>query len=200
MGVKIQLSPKEWELVADPEWILTKNRILEKVAELLGQHSRWAVNWMETHRTTLPPEAFQHPPKLARGEQYQGLPWLMLDLPRYFDKSHELAIRHFFWWGHFFSSTLQVSGKFKQSLVENAAMLNDETYVCVHTSPWEHHFDTGNYRLVRELDAAEKQEIFRDAGWIKLAKRIPLSEWEQAPAFLEQAFLHWMLLLGNRRV
>ena len=52
-------------------------------------------------------------PKISKGENYKGLPWLVLDYPRYFNKEDIFAIRTLFWWGNFFSITLHISGKYK---------------------------------------------------------------------------------------
>jgi len=35
-------------------------------------------------------------PKISKGENYEGLPWVILDFPRYFDKENVFAIRCFF--------------------------------------------------------------------------------------------------------
>jgi len=97
------LSTKELELVTNPNIILTKNAIIGKVYDLFGQLS-------EAYKTVLTnKELLAIGPKIARGENYQGLPWVMLDFPRKFTQSDTMAIRSFFWWGHFFSITLQLT-------------------------------------------------------------------------------------------
>ena len=52
----------------------------------------------------------QSTPKIAKGENYLQLPYVLLDYPRCFDKENIFAIRTMFWWGNFFSITLHLSG------------------------------------------------------------------------------------------
>src|SRR5438270_12291819 len=110
MPAKIQLSPAEQKLITNAEILLTKNRVLEKMWLLL----EGVQNAMQRRASTFSnPHIFQTPPKVSRGENYLGLPYLVLDYPRIFQQSDVFAIRSFFWWGNFFSSTLQLSGHFK---------------------------------------------------------------------------------------
>ena len=102
MAAKLQLSAEEMRLVADPAWILTKNSVIRKAVEMLGELSG---EW----RVLLP---WDSDPKISRGEQYKGLPWVMLDYPRTFGREDVLAVRTMFWWGHGFSVTLHLKGKY----------------------------------------------------------------------------------------
>ena len=49
--------------------------------------------------------------KISKGEN-MGLPWVMLDYPRLFGQEDVLAIRTMFWWGHCFSVTLHLKGRY----------------------------------------------------------------------------------------
>src|SRR5262245_61567301 len=109
-SAKVSLSAFEQQLVTDANWILTKNGIIEKVYLLFGNLSEHYKQ--EPLLQQLPAEAVTASPKIARGENYEGLPYVMLDYPRCFGKEDTLAIRTFFWWGHFFSITLQLKGKY----------------------------------------------------------------------------------------
>ena len=76
---KVTLSPKELELVNNADWILTKNLIIQKVYDLFGQVA--ATYQLDVARFT---EFDATPtctisPKISKGEQYQQLPYVMLD-------------------------------------------------------------------------------------------------------------------------
>ena len=58
----------------------------------------------------LPEAVIQSSPKITRGENYQLLPYVILDYPRCFQKEQVFAIRTMFWWGKGISITLHVSG------------------------------------------------------------------------------------------
>ena len=50
----------------------------------------------------LPAVLVESEPRISRGEQYQRLPWVMLDYPRIFGKEDIFAIRTFFLVGKLF--------------------------------------------------------------------------------------------------
>src|SRR5688572_32501219 len=138
---KIQLSPLEMELVTNSDWILTKNGIIEKVKELFGRLQLR----QETVLSSLPEEVRQVSAKISKGENYKGLPWLVLDQPRLFTRDKIFAVRSFFWWGNFFSSTLHLYGNYKtayqQRVIAAFSLLQQNGYsVCVNDDPWEHDF------------------------------------------------------------
>src|SRR6476620_3961243 len=114
-ATKVRLSAEEAALIMNADIILTKNRILEKVKGLLLLIQEEKQRYLSTG--SLLPDLVQiiHP-KISKGENYNGLPYLVLDHPRYFDKEDMYAIRTMFWWGNFFSTTLLLSGEFKTLL------------------------------------------------------------------------------------
>ena len=192
--VKLQFSKEESVLLTDPAFILTKNRILARISELMGAISDEEVKITDLLREQLPPELFQFPPKLSRGEQYQQLPWLMLDFPRVFQEPDQLAIRQFFWWGKLFSSTLVVSGRHKEAVLHSHLLQWPDLYICVHASPWEHHFEADNLQLISSL-SDEKYRSICKKEFLKLAFQLPVENWEQAPEFFIQSYSRWMQLL-----
>lgn len=196
---KIRLSPAEMELVTEPGWILTKNGIMQKARWLLEEVWRSQEETIRLHRHRLPPVVTDVPGKISRGENYQGLPYLVLDHPRYFEKENVFAIRTLFWWGQFFSVTLQVSGHFQSSCATQWIQSYDAIAAAgfsagVHESPWEHHFEIDNYRLVKEMSVGEWRTLVEEKPFLKLAKKTGLDKWETAPAELAAHFtqlLEW---------
>ena len=111
-SANVSLSAFEKQLVTDASWILTKNNIIQKLFVLFGELSEtWQSN---TVLQQLPSAINEIPPKISKGENYEGLPYVMLDYPRCFSKEDVFAIRTFFWWGNFFSITLHLKGKYKE--------------------------------------------------------------------------------------
>ncbi len=103
-------------LVMEPGWILTKNSIIKKVVGLfagLSGEYRAILEGPEASPAAMAKVAGS--PKISKGENYQGLPYVMLDYPRLFGRDDVLAIRTFFWWGHSFSVTLHLKGIYRES-------------------------------------------------------------------------------------
>ncbi|MEO5888604.1 MAG: hypothetical protein ABIQ31_00065 [Ferruginibacter sp.] len=197
---KITLSAKELELVCNKDWILTKHIIIEKVYQLFGTLSSSMQQHILEKGPALPGEAKVSNPKISRGENYKDLPYVMLDYPRYFTKEATLAVRTLFWWGNFFSINLHLSGACKEkaipALIRNFTLLqNEEYWICVHTDPWQHHFEEDNYLPMEKYTAVEFAAILQREPFVKIAKRISLEQWDDVAGFLDHHFKNMMQLL-----
>jgi hypothetical protein len=195
-AANLRLSPEEMDLVLRSDWILTKNRIQQKAWQLLEslQSSQQAL------MPRLPHEVAAINPKISKGENYQGLPYLILDQPRYFNKTDVFAIRTMFWWGHFFSTTLHLSGSYKkiyeEKIITSLASLNDDCYICINDDPWQHHFENDNYIPVKELSLQEIQTALQKNSFIKLSSKISLEQWNTAEKKLLAQFEEYITLIG----
>lgn len=192
-GAKIRLSPAEERLVANAEILLTKNRALEKLKALLEGVQEQMLAHSKTFSNA---HAFTTPPKISRGENYLGLPYLVLDYPRVFRQTDVFAIRSFFWWGRFFSSTLQLSGGYKDEYlpkIEAAFQTFSNHHIGIHADPWQHHFERSNYVPVAELQHGDLKTLLHQQPHVKIAAKLPVEDWPNAEAFL---FEHWKLYLN----
>jgi hypothetical protein len=199
-AAKITLSNKELELVCNTDWIFTKHIIIQKVMLLFGDAVPLLEDQLEQAKEYLPKEIFISRAKISKGENYQQLPYVMLDYPRCFDKNDTLAVRTFFWWGNFFSITLQLAGKYKQAFEQNIAdgfkyLQQQDYYICIHNTPWQHDFTGNNYLPVNELTAEEFSAVLSSKPFVKLAKKIPLQLWDTVPLFVIKSFREMIQLL-----
>ncbi|MBI3717224.1 MAG: hypothetical protein HY252_01325 [Sphingobacteriales bacterium] len=180
-GTKIQLSSVEKELVQNSDWILTKRSIIEKVYTLFGDLSEKYTAIVD--KADLPIEIKSASPKISRGENYHGLPYVVLDYPRVFDKENVFAIRTLFWWGNFFSSTVHVKGKYKNQFANviqsNYQQLSATGYaVCINDDEWDFRFTENNFKSINELSVSEWEHIITAGTFIKLSIKIPLTQWD----------------------
>ncbi len=190
---KIALSPDELQLVQNSEWILTKRNIIDKVVELFGALSSNMRDIVEEGKDGLPVQVLTSEPKISKGENYQQLPYVILDYPRCFAGGNIFAIRTMFWWGNFFSTTLQLAGDHKMLFEKNAnekiALLNkDEYYICINDDQWHHHFETDNYVRVNSKSNEEVYSILQQQPFIKIARRFSLPQWNEMPEILQRSF------------
>ncbi|OQP46732.1 hypothetical protein [Niastella populi] len=186
---KIQLSAEELSLVQNAGWLLTKNTIIEKVFALFGDVAHQMRDNFDSRRGILPAEVLVPSPKISKGENYRGLPWVMLDYPRLFTRHDAFAIRTMFWWGHFLSVTLHLKGEYKkryeQQLLNNFSLLTTKQfYVCVSGEEWRHEFDEDNYKPLTQLNSSAVEEILLANNFCKLSAKISLPQWNQSKALL----------------
>lgn len=195
---KIRLSAKETELVTNADWILTKNGILQKVNALLAAVQPAQQELLVA--SSLPSDIIHSSPKISRGENYKGLPWYVLDYPRLFTQEHVFAIRSFFWWGHFFSVTLQLSGQYKEQFQQrvidaHAALTANDFFICTNENEWEHHFESNNYQPVSGFTKESFANNITGHRFTKIAVQIPLTKWEEAGELLTKRFAFLLQLL-----
>ena len=200
-NAKIRLSPEEAVLINRTDWILTKNLLIGKVKQLLSE-LQLRQNLVLRGFNNIPQELVSSPPKISKGENYRGLPWLVLDYPRLFAKESFLAIRSLFWWGNFFSITLHLSGKYKDAFLKKIIgsfehLQEKKFFVCINDDEWQHHFEKDNYRGIEEMKRSEFEAIARQNSFIKLAKKIPLEQWNDADIKLADAFVQLVHILED---
>lgn len=193
-SANVSLSAFEKQLVTDANWILTKNGIIQKVYALFGGLSE---TW-QTHGSLqqIPNDITATAPKISKGENYEGLPYVMLDYPRCFSKEDVCAIRTFFWWGNFFSITLHLKGKYKKQheqviadAIRKGVLTN--AWINVTDDEWAHHFEHTNMTPVQVTDA----DTLQGKKLLKLAYKLELSQWDNAEELLKNVFDQYMQML-----
>jgi hypothetical protein len=192
-GSKIRLSPAEFELFSDAQVILTKNSIIQKTVGLLSEVQEVLLQSAPSFIQTASPS-----PKISKGENYKGLPYVILDYPRVANGHDLFFVRSMFWWGQFFSSTLQVSGTYRQQFEKKIAggyeeLKNRNYFAGVNTDPWVHHFEEDNYRKISSLSEEAFAVVLEESQHIKIAASWPLQEWDTAANKLVES---WNLLTG----
>jgi len=180
---KIQLLPAEMELVSSPDIILTKNAILQKIKLFFEGLQVKQFDILKDYALQLPEEVLKISPKISRGENYKGLPWLVLDNPRFFQHNNIFAIRTMFWWGNFFSITLHLSGNNKATILKNLTRNNsllkeNNFYLYEGNDEWEHDLDPNSYKKLSSLNDDEFTKIISANNFLKLAIKFPIDSFE----------------------
>ena len=196
---KILLSTDELQLVTNTDWILTKRKIMDTVNEMLGQISEHQQQVIENESNWLPDVVMQSTPKIAKGENYLQLPYMLLDYPRCFNDGNIFAVRTMFWWGNFFSITLHLSGTYKemfqQKIIENVDAVTQEVFMCINENQWQHHFGADNYNNIKKLQTNELQDVIIKKTFVKLAVKFPLQAWNEIPSLLDDSFNQLITML-----
>jgi hypothetical protein len=129
--------------------------------------------------------------KISKGENYKGLPWVVLDHPRKFGQN-DILIRTLFWWGKYFVTTLHLAGKYKNEYAPKLRSGYDELAKSgfsfyMNDDPWQHEVSNESYVSLSKITTAEmiNQET---KGFVKIAKAVPLSDIEVAQQKLEQDY------------
>ncbi|MGH2646237.1 MAG: hypothetical protein ACRDE8_01670 [Ginsengibacter sp.] len=188
---KIHLSKLETELIQNKAWILTKQNIIKKVYQFFGKMHKIYQEILDREISSIITSYKNTGGKISKGENYLGLPYVIMDYPGLFTKENIFAIRTMFWWGNFFSISLHLSGE-KFQLQNNSPRLlfflkEKNFYMCVNEDEWQHHFERSNYIPVLNLNGNKFNEIVA-GNFLKISKNIELNKWSDAPEFLEETF------------
>jgi hypothetical protein len=188
---KIQLSQREMELVNNTDWIFTKQLIIKKVYLLLGQLHKEYKKKIGKEKHLLPAHLSIPGGKISKGENYKGLPYVILDYPASFSKEKIVAVRTLFWWGNFFSIALHISGEsFKENILSDEAIefLKERKFsICINENQWEHDFHPSNFVSINEMNDTRVNKL-GEKNFLKIAKKTELTEWNSAGKFLEETF------------
>ena len=197
---KVRLSEEEEELVRNAEIILTKNAVMKKMQHLLEelqeQHHRFLHD-----KEFIPAEVRRNSPKISRGENYLGLPYLVLDQPRHFEISNIFAVRTLFWWGRYFILTLHLSGRYKEMfesrLLTAISTAPKNYYFCIHEEQWVHHLEPGNYVKLENETLPEIIRINASRPFLKIARKIEFGNINESPVCLQSAYEEMLNLLHS---
>jgi hypothetical protein len=194
---KLQLSAEELSMVRNSHWLLTKNIIMQKAYLLFGEAAASIQSILDSgnglQQSLLIPS-----PKIARGENYKGLPYVMLDYPRHFSREDIFAFRTMFWWGNFLSFTWHLKGsyalRYRQVIISHYKELAHAGFhICVSEDEWQHDFEVSNYFPIQGLSTDALAMLLDSKAFTKLAVKIPLELWNNANDLLMENYL---LILG----
>lgn len=197
---KVQLSTQEMELVQNTKWILTKHIIMKKVFDMFGNLCELMKSGIEPYAYLFPENIKYQSGKISKGENYQLLPYAILDYPGFFWKDNNIfAVRTMFWWGNFFSVTLHLSGLHKQQFTNDAEKLlcflqKNNFFICINKDEWQHHFEENNYLPAVKFSLRDFKKI-NEKHFIKVSKKISVAEWNNAEEFIIKSFWEIINLL-----
>jgi len=197
-NANVKLSQSELLLVCDEQFILTKNSIINKVYLLFGMLSEVFTEDTKKISNIFTEEVLKASPKIYKGENYRGLPYVMLDYPRYFTRDDAFSIRCLFWWGNFFSITLHLSGKnlekYSDKIYKSLSQENNQWHICINEDQWEHHFGNDNFVMPDK----ELLMQLQDKKFLKLADKIPLTKWDDAYDFFVERYKKLLMILNDQ--
>jgi len=186
----VKLSAAELALACNADILLTKNTIIEKVYDLFGRLSASYIDILKAEdafRNFNSPSA-----KISKGENYRGLPWVMLDYPRVFSDEQIFSVRTMFWWGHHFSQFLILKG----TPLPESTLIPDliqkgtigPSYLCIAGDPWQHHFEADNMIPASSLTNSQITDQVNRSGFLKLGTKIPIDRWESVENIMSPGF------------
>jgi hypothetical protein len=186
---KLTFSREEMDAISDSRFFFVKHEATQKIHALFGELEKELMKRISGY-SFLGTAGLQvkDKGKIFRGENYQLLPYILLDCPRLFTTETVFSFRSMFWWGNEFSFTLHIQGKaleiFRESIRRNITILEGENFFfCVNDTPWQYSFDKKNYRLLDEMlhhDPVELNRQLTAKTFLKFSRKIELGKYRES--------------------
>lgn len=184
-GTNLWLSNEEIQLFENTGFFKAKLKLTEHLIDILTFTREYYRKELHNYSDLLPSGILEGPGKISKGENYLGLPYLILDFPATFNKDGVFAFRTMMWWGHPVSVTFHISGKFLTKLPATFNLDPEVRNLFIGNSreQWQHHFEISNYRPVDEFYTGNVPlaEHVKEYEFLKLACLIKTEEIKQLP-------------------
>ena len=169
------------------EFFLYKKRATDKIQKQFHLLRDEIYKEIQGCKNTIPNDADTITARIFKGENYKGLPYIMMDYPRLFNKTDVFAFRNMCWWGMHYSFTLHLSGAplndFRNKIALNINHLEGkEVYYCINDNPWQYHYEKDNYWNMDDLltdSSFDIKENIMERDFIKLSRKIPIDSWDE---------------------
>lgn len=175
------MSPEEIYCLSDQSFLQLKRKTSAKLLTLLEQTHKAIESGLVQSKICLYHKGIQWKSvKISQGENYKGLPYFILDYPRYFSQEDILALRTMIWWGNEASVTLHLQGRYlKQNSNYISTKLQDfkmaDAYICLNDTPWEYTFHADNYLPITQI-TQEQYKHYLSRQFLKISIKIPFEK------------------------
>lgn len=194
------LQPKELALIQTDEFFKMKQSATETImAELAILKDK--IQETALHQSINYPEKIDTDlGKISKGENYKGLPYLILDYPRLFSQEGVLAFRTMFWWANGFYFTFHISGvyleRYEQALDKAfESWQKQDIFYYQNDDEWQHEVTAPYYFPIENISKVALMKLVKKQGYLKLARKLSLKQVDElvndgVDSFL--LFFSWM--------
>lgn len=182
----LNLSASELTVLHDQEFFRLKRMCLDKIVTSFGKLELLIGSHLPEMTGITAMADYKERGNISKGENYLGLPYVVLDYPAVFGKDGVAAFRTMFWWGNGFSITLHLSGKYLKGLPDDffqSILEKSPAHFLIGTGngEWDHHFGKDNFTMIGEQTFNPKilQQEAAAKGFFKLADRWKIDQTDE---------------------
>lgn len=188
------ITSEDISLFHNADLLLHKRSALEKVAGILSQSGKSLQAFIRDSYPLVHSSAGLLSPKVSRGENYRGLPYIVLDYPRHFAGDDTFSFRTVFLWGKYVVVSLHIGANWFQDL--NASPF--EAYFATDDEPWNHYLEEGfDFFAPQNFDVVKAHLI--QAGFIRVARKIDFQALSGFPTAISNHFVDLAKLVDITR-
>lgn len=180
MAANLEFTTDEFKVMHDAGFFIHKKKVSDKLLANFGMLSQ-QLDAIKTATLTLEQATELRSGKISKGENYELLPFFILDNPGVFKGIDVFAFRCMFWWGNYYSCTLHISGKYLNWFLpefEKFIKKFDGYYFCIGDTPWQYHFRESNYLLIENDSYPQIFNQLHEKQFFKIAFKKPLTNYD----------------------
>lgn len=172
----VALTEEEISLLQEREFFFARKAIRAKLRTLLGSLREALLPHLENPESWAAPEGLDaRLGQLAGGEYYRDMPYVYLDLPKYFSREATFDFRWMAWWGHYiffaFLSHGQKMPIHAERLLEGwEAYCGRGLFLGQSEDPWDWRAEPGVVMPVAPVTRQAAQELLARHHFLKLMK------------------------------
>ncbi|AMS26941.1 hypothetical protein AEM51_07850 [Bacteroidetes bacterium UKL13-3] len=191
----IKLTKHELDFASDTIYPETKHSVIQKTQQLFVDCGQ------KLSQNPLYQEYTQHNEfKITRGEQYQKLPYMVLDYPQIKGGNVDLVMRTMFWWGHYFSCNLIIKTTHLTTKQNTIAIQQlSKTRVLVGENLWEQDLYSTEFCKLSKLSFEDIKELISTRTYLKLSRKIALRNHTKLPNIIDKVYSEWLTTLSIKK-
>ncbi|MFY0685649.1 MAG: hypothetical protein JXQ90_00715 [Cyclobacteriaceae bacterium] len=191
----VKLAQKEIDVLSETDFIKTKRNISEKITKelnVLAHDISSQINW-QSHRLF---SNCNKSHKVSKGENLEGLPYFVLDLPNHYKKDDICAFRTVVWWGKLISFNLHLAGSSLNAIKSFEPLdTHNDLKICINPSPWLHHNTADNFV---EANKSNIKERINNAEFLKLTFIHPIEQINELSKLGFSAFQYYYKYFSHK--
>ncbi len=187
------LNEDELTLIQDKLFFELKQSALQKIEDELAILSQNIKNHISSNEYHFPENTDITFGKTSKGENYKGLPYRILDIPRLFKQEGIFAYRIMFWWSKGFYFTFHLSGEHLESyLIKLESQFpmwqKQNVFYYKNDNEWQHEVEAPFYYPMENTDFDKLKRIAQEQGYLKIARKLDIFQIEEIRKFGLETF------------
>ncbi len=200
-----RFTPAERKALHNKDFFYIKASATKKIDILLAGVRDEIKSEIKKKKLLFPEEADASAGKIFKGENYAGLPYMVLDFPKYFTKESVFSFRTMCWWGNFFSFTLHLQGKALEErrnlmITNGNAFRKKNIFICINSTPWNYQYNSTNYQLIDKFPEEKIKHLFSSKEFVKLSRKTGLNEYRNLPRFCRESFQLFLPAFSKQQI
>jgi hypothetical protein len=167
----------EIALLANPSFFELKSRATEKLYQQMEAIRLAFLDGLKPDTLLAPSATDFTRGQIAKGENYEGYPYIVLDFPKQFSQRSIFAVRTMFWYGHDLMFSVILAGEnmdiFRARVIDYYEKLTAENFFFGIDDVWD-----WRDAAMRQFTTPHESEILKQMNaqpFLKLLKRFPPS-------------------------